>query len=287
MFDSDQLEAFRVFAQHLRFTSAATELGITQPALHAKVGRLAAAMGTPLYVRRGRNLALTPRGERVLAHARECHDRDQAFRERLHGGRRQAALVMAAGQGALLYLLRPVLEGWEGPPLRVLRRSAPEAIQAVRDGLAHVGLSAGLLAPPDLTARELHHSHQQVVVTRQHPLADRRQLSPGDLDGVPLILPPRGSRMRDAVEGALSGAGARVEVRVESHGWPVMLHLASLGLGAALVNDICPAPEGCVAIPVSGLPTVRYFALRRNTERDHDALRLFEGVAGTGPVTNP
>ena len=287
MLDSDQLHAFRVFAEHLNFTHAARALALSQPALHAKIGRLSEAVGSPLYLRQGRSLELTEAGRTVLTHARECWERDQALLERLHGGQRGRPVTLAAGEGSLLYLLGPVLGAWSGAPLRVLRRSAPEAIAAVREGLAHLGLSAGLRAPSDLESTVLRASGQVLVVREDHPLAKRDHLVLTDLEEVPLVLPPPGSRHRDAVEGALAAAGVTAEVRVESGGWAVMLHLAALGLGAALVNDICPPPPGCVALPVRGLPGVRYFLLWRPSERDEQARALLAELQGLATVERP
>jgi hypothetical protein len=40
-----------------------------------------------------------------------------------------------------------------------------------------------------------------------------------------------------------------------------MASYASLGLGVAPVNGICPIPEGARGIPVEGLPRITYQAL--------------------------
>lgn len=71
LLESAALRSFAVFADHRNFTSAAAALNITQPSLHVKVRKLAAALGTALYERDGRTLVLTPAGERVAAFARD------------------------------------------------------------------------------------------------------------------------------------------------------------------------------------------------------------------------
>ena len=43
----DALTAFAVFAEHLNFTRAAAQLRLSQPTLHAKVGKLARARARP------------------------------------------------------------------------------------------------------------------------------------------------------------------------------------------------------------------------------------------------
>jgi DNA-binding transcriptional LysR family regulator len=59
LLEADALRAFAVFAEHRNLTAAAAALHISQPSLHAKIGKLAAALGTDLYQRDGRGLRLT------------------------------------------------------------------------------------------------------------------------------------------------------------------------------------------------------------------------------------
>ncbi|MEJ2229481.1 MAG: LysR family transcriptional regulator [Alphaproteobacteria bacterium] len=72
---ADWLQAFLTFSQSMNFTRAAEMLNISQPALHVKIGKLAEWLGQPLYRKEGRNLVLTPVGERVSAYAREEQER--------------------------------------------------------------------------------------------------------------------------------------------------------------------------------------------------------------------
>ncbi|HEY7610178.1 MAG TPA: transcriptional regulator GcvA [Alphaproteobacteria bacterium] len=63
----DTLRAFESAARHLNFTKAANELHVTQSALSQRVGALEAELGFPLFLRRGRQLELTPRGNAIAA----------------------------------------------------------------------------------------------------------------------------------------------------------------------------------------------------------------------------
>lgn len=67
--DLNLLRVFIVVAQTGSVTAAAARLYLTQPAVSAALKRLAAAVGAPLFSRAGRGLALTARGERLLADA--------------------------------------------------------------------------------------------------------------------------------------------------------------------------------------------------------------------------
>jgi LysR family transcriptional activator of mexEF-oprN operon len=68
--DLNLLRVFVVVAEAGSVTAAASRLYLTQPAVSAALGRLTAAVGAPLFARAGRGLALTTRGQRLLAMAR-------------------------------------------------------------------------------------------------------------------------------------------------------------------------------------------------------------------------
>src|SRR6516162_9121125 len=102
---TDWLQAFLTFSQTMNFTRAAAELNISQPALHVKIGKLAGSLGQTLYYKAGRNLVLTPAGERVSAYARAEQERLLAFIDDLRQGASRRSVAFCAGNGAYLNLL--------------------------------------------------------------------------------------------------------------------------------------------------------------------------------------
>src|SRR5690349_13821813 len=68
--DLNLLRVFVVVAEAGSVTAGAGRLYLTQPAVSAALKRLTSAVGAPLFVRSGRRLALTSRGQRLLAAAR-------------------------------------------------------------------------------------------------------------------------------------------------------------------------------------------------------------------------
>ena len=63
----DTLRVFESAARHLNFTKAANELHVTQSALSQRIGALEGELGFPLFLRRGRQIELTPRGGAIAA----------------------------------------------------------------------------------------------------------------------------------------------------------------------------------------------------------------------------
>lgn len=285
--DLDALRSFVVFAERRNFTRAAEALHISQPALHVKIAKLGESLGVALYEKRGRQLFLTPDGERTLAFAREMAEREGAFRASLARREAGAPLVLAAGEGTLLFLVDGAVRRYRSeralPPLRLLVRDAEGTIDAVRRGEAHLGLCPALAAADDLVETPVAEVGMVAALPSRHRLARRESLEPSDLDAEPLVLPPRGRLHRAAVEGALAAAGARCEVGVEATGWTLMLHFVRLGLGVAVVNDCCRAPAGVAMRPLSGLPRLRYRLYHRRAGLPPAGERLRALVTAPAP----
>lgn len=265
MLETSWLYAFAAFAEHKNFTHAARALGLSQPALHAQVQKLAEVVGAPLYRRVGRALVLTDGGERVAAYARRTLAQQVEFVEGLRAGRPRARVVLAAGEGAYLYLIGEAVQRSvrdARTPLSLLVRDAAGTLAAVRTGEAHLGVLPLETRPPRLVVETLARVGQMLVLPEAHPLACKPRVELSDLEGASLVVPPEGQPQRVVLEEALRAARVGWEVAVEVRGWPLTLQLARLGAGLAVVNDFCRLPSGLVGRPIAGLPSQTYAAVR-------------------------
>lgn len=262
--DPDCLDALESFAVDYNITNAAKRLRRAQPTVHAQLRRLAEAAGAPLYARSGRSLVLTDEGTAVLAYARESRERLASLAHALSRKKHHETPTLATGEGALLYLIGPALAAY-----RRRARGAPKlslgdrehTLAAVRSGAAHIGVTALDRAPPDdLECTTIATVRSAVIVARGHALAKKKKLALASLARVPLVLPPAPSALRAAVESALHD---ELEVAIEARGWPLAMHCARLGLGAAVVNDFCVPPPGCASIALTDGPSQRYVVLVR------------------------
>ncbi len=278
------LESFVAFSELRNFTHAAERLHLSQPALHEQIRRLAADLGVSLYVRRGRELALTADGRRVAAFARSMLGQVGDLRGELTDGVARRPVVVSGGRATHLHLLAAPLRAWVSDgdrTVRVRTESREETIEALLSGTADLGVAPLDMLPPDLDTRPIATVATTCVVPPSHPLAERRRLRLSDLDGCDLILPPPDRPHHATVMSALREANARASVAIEAGGWELMVHYASLGLGVAVVNDICPLPDGVRAIPLQGLPRLTYHvAIARGSYVSPRARELFDHLVG-------
>jgi DNA-binding transcriptional LysR family regulator len=284
MIETSWLRAFAAFAEDANISRAARRLHLSQPAVHAQLRRLSEAVGAPLYRRAGRGLVLTAEGSEVAAFARDFEERTRDLVARLGGDARGGPVVLAAGAGALLYVIGEGLRafGRQGrAPLELLTLDAPGAVEAVRSGLAHLGVGAMDSEPEGVEVHALTMVEQMLVLPRDHPLVNRRRLSVDDLAGERLVLPPRGRPHRLMLESAFRAGGVSVSVGAVAGGWELALKLVALGFGLAIVNGCCRVPRGLVTRPLRDLPVVRYLAFTRPRPRE-DAARLVQSLVDEG-----
>jgi DNA-binding transcriptional LysR family regulator len=263
LLEPDALRSFAAFAEHRNFTTAALALNISQPSLHVKIRKLAAALGTDLYERSGRSLVLTPAGERLATFALDARLRVDDFL--VAAEESTPSLTIAAGRGTFRWVIPDVVRAVSrrGRKIQVITAGRDAAVAALGSGLADVAVVGYDPPPRRFQMREIAACPQVLVISDAHQLARHDQVTLADLAGLDLIVPPPGRPHRRALERALLDAGVPWQATAEADGWDLQVHFADLGLGATIVNGCVRPPTGLAAIPVTGLPTVRYWAAWR------------------------
>ncbi len=270
MIETTWLRAFAAFAEDANISRAARRLHLSQPAVHAQLQKLSVELGVTLYRRAGKGLVLTPEGVLVAAFARGVEEQTRELVARVSGAAGDDRLVLAAGAGALLYIVGEGLRTFKQQTktrLELLTADATAAIEAVRSGLAHVGVGAVDAVPDDIEAHALTSVGQVLVVRREHRLARRRQVSIPSLAGERLILPPEGRPHRAMLDAAFGAHGIVVALGATATGWELTSKLVELGFGVAVINACCRVPAGLVTRAIRDLPAVRYAAFTRRRPR--------------------
>ncbi|MFI7077504.1 LysR family transcriptional regulator [Micromonospora sp. NPDC049903] len=264
LLEADALRSFAVFAEHRNFTAAAAALHISQPSLHVKIRKLATALGVDLYERDGRRLTLTAAGERLAAYASDTRRRTDEFLRELHQDA-TPTMTIAAGRGTLRWVIaEPIRQiGRQGRRVHVITADRDAALAAISAGRADLAVVAHDPPGRQYESTQIAAYRQVLVIDDGHPLAERQQVRLGDLDGLDLVVPPAGRAHRRALDRALLDAGVTWQVAAEVDGWDLLVHLSALGVGATVVNGCVELPDGLRAVPVHGLPRIRYWAAWR------------------------
>jgi LysR family transcriptional regulator, low CO2-responsive transcriptional regulator len=274
LLEPDALRSFAMFAEHRNFTTAAAALHVSQPSLHVKITKLAAALDTELYERHGRSLVLTAAGEKLAAFALDARQHVEAFLAALDNGNDTSpALTIAAGRGTFRWVIpdavRAVAAG--GRKIQVITAGRDAAVVTLAAGRADIAVVGYDPPPRRFQVREIAAYPQVLVISDAHPLAGRDHVTVADLAGLDLIVPPPGRPHRRALDRALADSGVIWQPVAEADGWDLQVHFADLGIGAAIVNGCVRPPAGLAAVPVTGLPAVRYWAAWRPQRQPHIA----------------
>jgi len=238
------LECFRAIIVTGSATAAARQLGLTQPAVSRLLAVLESAVGFELFHRRkGR---LIPTDEALALHrevdiALQSVDRVSRLARNLRNEDFGALSIVSPPSFAEGILSR-VIAGFmaDHPNLRVTLDS--QSVETARDMVALRAVDCGFVKLPadypGLSCKPLLQAGTVCALPAGHPLGQRERLGIEELDGQPLILLGRGRASRKQLDDAFEAAGARMNVRIETHTVSAACAFARSGLGIAIVNEM-------------------------------------------------
>ena len=131
--DLKLLRYFLAVAEELHFGRAAARLNMSQPPLSLHVKELENQLGTPLFVRHSRSVALTHAGKILMEESRRLlFSANQAFARVEQIGRGEAGRIELGVVGTAMWgKMRPVMRRFlkENPNVEVLFREKMPAMQ--------------------------------------------------------------------------------------------------------------------------------------------------------------
>ena len=292
MIDLAALAGLRAVAIHGSVIAAADATGFTPSAVSQQVKRLERQVGVPLLERVGRGVMLTSHGrhlveagEQVLADLERLETELQHRAGVVTGSVRLVAFSTAM-RGMVAPVARRLLDSHPGLRLTLDEREPWDAVDLVSAGHCDVGIvhrwgGVAFAVPDHVAGTRVSDDVADLIVPRDHPLADRTAVTPHDLLDVDWIATPEGTICRQWLHRMYDGTGsppriAHVSMEFESH-----LALVSAGLGVALVPRLGRAPlgPGVVAVEVTDpVPTRLVDALHRRTMADSPAIAAVLGA---------
>jgi LysR family transcriptional regulator, benzoate and cis,cis-muconate-responsive activator of ben and cat genes len=253
--ETRELRYFVAVAEELHFGRAAQRLGIAQPPLSRAIQQLERRLGTALFVRTSREVALTDAGSVLLAEGRAALDAVAAAERRT---RRAATgtpgLVLVTKAGASGELLAKLLDAYAAEPdavaVDVLLCGPGEQERLLRDGRADVAL---LHRPYDsvvgFDTEELSTEGQVAILPAGHPLATRSRLLLAEVAAIEDLPAPRWPRADGSYP---DGPGPQVRESAQ------LLQLIGLGRAVAMMPESVRhlLRDDLAAVPVPDAPPV-------------------------------
>jgi DNA-binding transcriptional LysR family regulator len=239
------LRYFVAVAEELNFTRAARRLGIEQPPLSQQVRQLEREVGTSLFQRLPRGVALTAAGSTFLAEARDILERvrlatgraQQAARGNL--GRIRVGMINSAPFHPFVpRLIREFGQHYPEVALSLEEDITPALAEALREGRVDLAFLRPLLGEAaDLLVEPLFDEDMVVALPEGHHLTRLRSLPLAALAQESFVLFPRavGSGLYDEVISACRRAGFGPQVGHEVRQVTSIANLVAADLGVSLV----------------------------------------------------
>jgi LysR family hydrogen peroxide-inducible transcriptional activator len=238
-----QLEGLVAVADTRSFRRAATNLGISQPALSAQVQAAEHILGIQVFERDRRSVLITPAGEDVVSRAREALIAIDAVGD---AARRRGEPLVGSLRLGVIPTIAPY---WLPALLPEVHRRFPKLELILREDqtsrlltlLAAGQLEIALLAipvPGDFTTAPVARECFVAAAPRGAPLIKNRgKLTEKDLDDQTVLLLEDGHCLRDQALEVCKRAGAVESVEVRATSLPTLVQMVAGGLGVTLLPE--------------------------------------------------
>jgi DNA-binding transcriptional LysR family regulator len=291
-----QLEYFLAVIDHGGFTSAATALHVSQPALSVAVKSLEKDLGALLFHRLPRGVRLTEAGAEFAQSARMIMRELVTARARVDAvtGLIAGRLDIISLPGMLLDPLAPVIGRFRRRHprvrVRVVQAEAAEDVRnAVRAGDAELGLTDAVeSADRDVIGEPILEQELVAVLPPGTPPPAAGVLAMEDLLRMDVITGPPGTAVRDLLTREAARLGLEVSPAVEVTPRGSALYLALAGAGIAILPRPVAqlgGPRGAELVSLRPSQTRLVYLLRRDAPLSPAAQAIHALLSPRGDIT--
>ncbi|WP_170334062.1 LysR family transcriptional regulator [Ruegeria arenilitoris] len=244
------LRAFTATLSEGSLVAASERLHLSQPAVSRLISGLEAELKLKLFDRSGRALTPTPEG---LAFYREAG----RILDNLDEVPRIAAEIRAGRTETLRVVTMPrIAHSLSVPAVAKFLKTNPETnvsldVRARREAgkwLAgreyDIGIGALPVDHPGIATKPLLRVRAQVVLPKEHPLADRNELNARDIAQEPIIRLMHGLLLRDQLDDIFRSAGVTPRQTCEVAASQLACSLVAEGVGLTIADELVAAQTG-------------------------------------------
>jgi DNA-binding transcriptional LysR family regulator len=236
--DFDGLKAFITVADQQSFSHAATRLHLTQPAVSKRIAHLENQLGTKLFDRIGRTIALTEAGH-------ELYPRAASILASVEDSRRAISNLTGNISGKLSLATSHHIGLWRMPAvLKKYSKRYPEVsldLHFMDSEVAHEEILQGNLELGIITLAPTNHERLRsipiwkdqltFVCAVDHPLANVSQVNIAQLADYPAVLPDMSTYTGRIVKQMFEHKGLKLKTAMSTNYLETIKMLITVGLG--------------------------------------------------------
>lgn len=280
----NQLKYFCVLANIRHFTKAAKEISISQSALSRAIGKLEQELGAPLFRRGGRDILLTPQGQRFLVHAEKALRELEKGRLEMEEGRDPGhgvislSFMHSLGIHILPQLLSEFKQLYPNIQFNLNQDNSSVLAQSLLAGRSDVCLCSVMVNMEQLAWLYLYTEELFAVLPADHLLASRKTLELRELEDEPFITLKPNYSLRILTEQFWAISGIRPSIIFEGDDVNTATSLVGAHLGVSLLPKTTGMDTaGLVFLPISFPVCKREIGLAWSTTRPlSPAAQLFQ-----------
>jgi DNA-binding transcriptional LysR family regulator len=264
------MKVFETVARLSSFSRAAEELHLTQPAVSTQIKKLEEHAGLPLFEQLGKKIFLTAAGTELLHHChlivRQFADAEAAMTQfkGVSGGRLNVA-VISAGDYFFPRLLVDFAGRHEGVVLNLSVTNREELLARLADNLTDLAV---MVRPPQDadTLNEPFAPHPYVIVaSREHALANERQIALSRVVREPFVVREHGSDTWQSMADGLGRHLARLNIAMQIKSTETIKQAVLAGMGVSFLSAHTCSRElrdgTLVLLDVQGFPKMLHWYL--------------------------
>lgn len=261
-----QLRCFLAVADTLHFGQAAQRLDMLPSALGRNIRLLEESLGTRLFTRSTRRVALTQNGILLREEARKllAHTDALMLQFRQHSHRSHALLRIGAIDSAAVGLLPQLIQffriSYPNVEVQIYEDKTASLIPKILSGR----LDIAFVRPPEMMSHNIEQKFlcfepSVVALPEGHFLACQKNVSIAELAHMPMIVPERRSRphSHDMTMKLFHEAGIEASISQVANEKQTIINLVAAGIGMAIVPlwTSCFAITGVKFLPLDGSST--------------------------------
>jgi len=240
----NHLRSFYYVGKYLSFSEAAKNLYISQPTVSIQVRKLEEDLQTKLIEQLGKKIYLTDAGKRLYNYASEIFKLTREANLMINdiSDFNIGQVLLGAGTTAGIYLL-PELLGFfkaEYPKVEIKLQigNSKYIIQRLLDNeIDFAVIGEGLDLDLDLMSQSIFKDELILIVSPNHPLATKHEVSILDLCNETFILRERGSSSREVFENAIIKNNMKINVAMEFNCVEAIKKAVAANLGISVVSN--------------------------------------------------